>query len=105
MAAPPSPGGRAVNPCNPSPGFQALGYLPAPMPHHNEPLSTGPQRWARVPPGLAWERPGLPTDWVRVLARHPEGLTTLPGWCWLDTPGKVRHVAEHLLEFTEEPSS
>jgi hypothetical protein len=40
---------------------------------------------------------------VRVLARHPEGLATLPGWCWLDTPMKVLAVAEHLLEFRDEP--
>jgi hypothetical protein len=53
--------------------------------------STNPQRRAR--------------DWVRVLERHPEGIATLPDWCWLDMPGKVRAVAEHLLEFTkEEPS-
>jgi hypothetical protein len=42
--------------------------------------STNPQRWARVPPGLAWKRPGLPKEWVRVLERHPEGVTTLPDW-------------------------
>jgi hypothetical protein len=40
---------------------------------------------------------------VPVLERHPEGLSTLPGWCWLDLPGKVQHVAEHLLEFTRSP--
>jgi hypothetical protein len=65
--------------------------------------STEPQRWARVPPANAWKHPGLPKDWVRVLERHPEGLSTLPGWCWLDTPEKMRHVAEHLLEFREDP--
>jgi hypothetical protein len=26
-----------------------------------------------------------------------------PGWCWLETPMKVLSVAEHLLEFREEP--
>jgi hypothetical protein len=62
---------------------------------------TEPQRWARVPPGQAWKRPGLPTDWVRVLDRHPDPLglarrgLPLPGWCWLDTLGKPLHVAEH----------
>ena len=39
--------------------------------------STEPQRWARVPLGLAWKHPGLPRDWVRVLERHPypDGLS------------------------------
>jgi len=40
---------------------------------------------------------------VRVLERHPEGLASLPGWCWLDTPGKVLAVSTHLLEFRDEP--
>jgi hypothetical protein len=31
--------------------------------------STDPQRWARVPPAIAWKRPGLPTEWTRVLER------------------------------------
>jgi hypothetical protein len=75
------------------------------MPDDSPGPSTKPQRWARVPPGLAWKRPGLPRDWVQVLERHPEGLSTLPGWCWLDTSGKPQHVAEHLLEFTEEPTT
>jgi hypothetical protein len=67
--------------------------------------SSEPQRWARVPLRLARKRPGLPKDWVRVLERHPEprGLAghgwPLPGYVWLDMPGKVRHVAEHELEF------
>jgi hypothetical protein len=65
--------------------------------------STEPRRWARVPPGLAWKRPGLPREWVRVLERHPEGIATLPDWVWLDTPQKVRAVSAHLLEFTEDP--
>jgi hypothetical protein len=39
----------------------------------NQPPSLAPQRWARVPPGLAWKHPGLRRDWVRVLERHPEG--------------------------------
>jgi hypothetical protein len=29
--------------------------------------SQQPQRWARCPPALAWKRPGLPTEWVRML--------------------------------------
>jgi hypothetical protein len=58
-------------------------------------------RWARVPPHLAWKRPGLPADWVRVLERHPEGVKTLRGYLWLDMPGKPRHVPERELEFRE----
>ena len=38
--------------------------------------STDRQRWARVPPALAWKRPGLPTEWVPVLERN-----TAPMWC------------------------
>ena len=65
--------------------------------------STNPQRWARVLPGLAWKRPGLPAEWVPVLERHPEGAPGLPGYVWLDMPGKVRHVPERELEFRDEP--
>jgi hypothetical protein len=65
--------------------------------------STKQQRWARVRPALAWKRPGLPKDWVPVLERHPEGVTGLPGYVWLDMPGKVRSVHEWELEFTEDP--
>jgi hypothetical protein len=60
------------------------------------------QRWARVPPGRAWKRPGLPTEWVRVLEQHPEGVAALQGYVWLDLPGKPRHALEAQLEFTEE---
>jgi hypothetical protein len=73
------------------------------MPNDAIEPSTHTQRWARVPPGLAWKRPGLPTDWVRVLERHPEGISTVQGWCWLDTSPKVLAVSEHLLEFREDP--
>jgi hypothetical protein len=34
--------------------------------------SQQPQRWARCPPALAWKRPGLPTEWVRVLKFRDE---------------------------------
>jgi hypothetical protein len=49
------------------------------------------QRWARVPRALAWKRPGLPTNWTRVLERNPEAMRPEPllGYVWLDTPGKV----------------
>jgi hypothetical protein len=65
--------------------------------------STPPQRWARCPAHLAWKSPGLPRDWVRVLAEHPRGVKAEPGYCWLDMPGKVLHVGEHELEFREGP--
>jgi hypothetical protein len=38
---------------------------------------------------------------VPVLERHPEGVETLPGYVWLDTPGKVLHVEAARLEFRE----
>jgi hypothetical protein len=66
--------------------------------------STERHRWARVPPRMAWKRPGLPTDWVRVLERHPEGAEAMPGYLWLDIPGKVRRVEEHELELTDDPT-
>jgi hypothetical protein len=55
--------------------------------------STDRQRWARVLPALAWKHPGLPTTWTRVLERNPEAmnLEPLPGYVWLDGPGKVLH--------------
>jgi hypothetical protein len=68
--------------------------------------STDHQRWARVPPHLAWQRPGLTTYWVRVLEQKPEAILNtepLPGYVWLDTPGKVLHVEEALLEFRNDP--
>ena len=39
-----------------------------------------------------------------MLDRNPEAMNPvpLPGYVWLDTPGKVLHVEEHMLEFTEE---
>jgi hypothetical protein len=50
--------------------------------------------------------PGGGTDdcrpWVPALNRHPEGEVALPGYVWLDMPGKVRSVGEHELEFTVE---
>jgi hypothetical protein len=63
-------------------------------------LSSGDQgRWARGIPYLLRKRPGLPATWVRVLERHTEGVEALPGYVWLDLPGKVRHVQERELEF------
>lgn len=65
---------------------------------------TGRQRRARVRPSLVWRRPGLPTEWTRVLERNPEAMSPdpLPGYVWLDTPGKVLHVGEHEVEFIGE---
>lgn len=66
--------------------------------------STDRQRWARVPPHLAWKRPGLPTNWVRVLERNPEAMNPdpMPDYVWLDTPEKVLHVEESRLQFRED---
>jgi hypothetical protein len=63
--------------------------------------STDRQRWARVPPHLAWKHPGLPTNWTRVLERNSEAMNPEPllGYVWLDAPGKVLHVEERQLEF------
>jgi hypothetical protein len=63
------------------------------------------RRWARVRPELAWKHPGLPAFWVRVLERNPEAMKPdpLPGYMWLDTPGKVLHANENQLEFTHLP--
>jgi hypothetical protein len=35
--------------------------------------------------------------------QHPECVKGLPGYVWLDMPGKVRSVGEHELEFTDRP--
>ena len=57
-------------------------------------------------PHLAWKRPGLPTEWTRVLERNPEAMKPkpLPGYVWLATQGKVLHVRAGDLEFRVEPS-
>jgi hypothetical protein len=62
-----------------------------------------PQRWARVPPALAWKRPGLRTEWTRVLERNEEAMrrVPLPGYGWLDAQGKRRHVWAAHLEFRD----
>jgi hypothetical protein len=67
--------------------------------------STDRQRWARVPPALAWRHLGLPTTWTRVLERNPEAMSPEPqaGCVWLDTFGKVLHVEAARLEFRNEP--
>lgn len=65
--------------------------------------STNLHARARGKPAFLWKRPELPRGWVRVLERHPEGVQGLPGYVWLDMPGKVRSVDAHELEFTDQP--
>jgi len=39
------------------------------------------------------------------LARHPEAILNaepLPGYVWLETPGKVLHIQASWLEFRED---
>ena len=52
---------------------------------------------------MAWRRPGLPTNWTRVIKRNPDAMNPdpQPGYELLDTPGKVLHVGEHELEFRD----
>jgi hypothetical protein len=66
-------------------------------------FATLPQRWPRAPPRLAWRPKCLPTYWVPEVERHPEGVRSLPGYVWLDMPGKVRSVGAHELEFRDDP--
>jgi hypothetical protein len=42
---------------------------------------------------------------VPVLDRNPEAMNpvALPGYVWLNAPGKVLHAEEHYLEFTDKP--
>ena len=65
--------------------------------------STDRERWARVLPALAWKRPGLPTQWTRVLERNPTAMDpdALRAYVWLDSPGKALHVLAADLEFRE----
>jgi hypothetical protein len=66
-------------------------------------MANAPQRWARVPPALAWKRPGRPTYWVRVLERNPEAMRPepLPGYVRLDSRPKRLHVRAAHLEFRD----
>lgn len=67
--------------------------------------STDRQRWARVPPHLAWKHPGLPRKWTPVLERNEEAMNPelLPGYVWLGMPGMVLHAREPELEFADDP--
>jgi hypothetical protein len=47
---------------------------------------------------LLWKLRGIGSG----LERRPEGVKGLPGYVWLDTPGKARSVGEHELEFTDQ---
>ena len=40
-------------------------------------------------------------EWVRTLEGHPHG-DAMPGYVWLETPGKVKHVGKRELEFRNE---
>jgi hypothetical protein len=69
-------------------------------------LSTDRQHWARVPPHLAWKRPGLPTEWTPVLERNEEAMRAepLPGYVWLESASpqnKRSHVWAGHLEFRD----
>jgi hypothetical protein len=49
--------------------------------------------------------PGIPREWTPVLdihqtAFHPEPL---PGYAWLQLPGKIRAVGRQFLEFWYDP--
>jgi hypothetical protein len=68
--------------------------------------SSDRQRWARVPPALAWKHPGLPTDWTPVLERNVEARRPepLPGYVWLEAAppqNKRFHARADHLEFRE----
>jgi hypothetical protein len=56
-----------------------------------------------VPPEIVWKRPGLPTHWTRVLERNPAAMSPepLPGYVWLDAPGRPLHVPLAHLEFRD----
>jgi hypothetical protein len=64
-------------------------------------MTSASQLWARVPPALAWKRPGLPAEWTRILDRNEEAMSPepLPGYVWLETHGKRTHVWAAHLEF------
>jgi hypothetical protein len=68
--------------------------------------STDPQRWARVPPQLAWKHPGMPTEWTRVIEEMPADmiLPLPPGYVLLDVrkDRPLRAWAAH-LEFRDRP--
>jgi hypothetical protein len=64
-----------------------------------------PRSWARVPPHLAWRRPGLPTVWVPVIDRNDEAMypDAKPGYVWLQVGDRRLHVWVEHLEFRNTP--
>jgi hypothetical protein len=68
--------------------------------------STKAPRWARCPPGLAWKRPGLPTEWIPVLERNEEAMEPepRPGYVWVEVHGCRLHVWADHLEFQVDGS-
>lgn len=78
----------------------AEGSQCSPCEHALNRLSTLGQSAAAI----AGKQPGLPTQWTRVLERNPEANPDpLPGYVWLDTPGKVLHVESARFEFRSDP--
>jgi hypothetical protein len=67
-------------------------------------MTSASQRWARVPPALAWKRPGLPIEWTPVLERNEEAMRPEPLPVLLDARKNrpLRVWAAH-LEFRDEP--
>ena len=51
---------------------------------------------------MAWERPGLPREWVRLFHANPDPtIGTLTGYCWRETPAKLLIVRLDWLEITD----
>ena len=67
-----------------------------------------PRRWARVQPQMSADTPGYPTVGCRIVARHPDDILypePLPGYVWLDAPGRPGHplhVESKALEFRDD---
>jgi hypothetical protein len=69
------------------------------MSERNPGASTERQRSARLRPEHAKHYPALLAgEWYRVFERHPDptdlstGGKPLPGYIWIEAPGKLRHV-------------
>lgn len=62
--------------------------------------------WARMPPRLAWKRPGLPAEWCPVLECDPNEPKRAPlaGWVFLYVDGRIREVDGTPLEIVKGPS-
>lgn len=69
-------------------------------------VTTDHKGWARVPPHLAWKRPGLPREWTRVLEEMPAVMLNPlpPGYVLLDArEGRPLRAWAAELEFRDEP--